>query len=244
MLVFNPSDPFPILDNLSLDYEAEKAHAACVDAWLGLQTEEVERSIVEKYKATPVEFRDSGRSREFWIGKSVQIFSTPYTELRMMLEDVGPHAQDTVVDLGAGYGRMAHVLARHFPGVIFKGFEMVRERHEESARSVSRHGLTSAVVECADVTALDFSALSARIYFLYDFGSRQDVEAVVEKFKDITRNRQLTVIARGGRSRDIIEKRHPWLSQVVKPRHRKHYSIYRSGIARAMGGPLLRAESM
>ena len=225
---FDPSDPFPLIDNLSVDYEVVKKHAAQVDEWLGLQTESTERAIVSNGDLqSSLRASVEGR-REFWVGKSVQTFSTPYTELRMMLEDVRHEAHDTIVDLGSGYGRMAHVVARHFPGTIFRGFEMVRERHEEAKRVIRLQRLKDAFVECGDVTKIDLASLESNLFFLYDFGSREDVETLAENLKILGSCKKLTVIARGGRSRDIIEKRHPWLSQVVRPEHRGHYSIFRS----------------
>jgi hypothetical protein len=117
-LKFSLQYPFPLVAS-GVDYESQKSHAAEVDMWLGFRTDEIERGLLKK---------EAGR--ELWIGKSVQTFSTPYTELRQMLEEIKPKAGDTVVDLGAGYGRMAHVLARHFPNVKFVGYEFVRERQE------------------------------------------------------------------------------------------------------------------
>ena len=237
MLVFDPNDPFPLIENLGVDYEAEKAHALAVDQWLGFRAEQVEQEIIEleirkreflSHGNSAAQARGEDRVREFWVGKSVQTFSTPYTELRMMLEEIKPQAQDVVVDLGSGYARMAHVLDRHFPGAVFRGFEMISKRHEEAARVIHLHDLKNARVECTDVTTLDLASLDSNLFFLYDFGSREDVENIVEKFKTLAREVKLTVIARGGRSRDIIEKQHPWLSQVVRPQHRGHYSIFRS----------------
>lgn len=215
-LEFNPSDPFPQVHDV--EYLDEKEHAAAVDAWLGLRTDFVEANL-----------RDLKTGREFWIGKPVQTFSTPYTELRGMLEELQPSPGQTVVDLGAGYGRLAHVLGRHFQHVRFVGFEFVRERQIEGQTAIERAGLKNAQLVCADVTTVDFrDDARADFYFLYDFGSREDVEIAVDKLKEASLWRAITVIARGGRSRDIIEKQHPWLSQVVTPMHRRHYSIYRS----------------
>jgi hypothetical protein len=93
---------------------------------------------------------------------------------------------------------------------------------------IRKNGISDAELLHADVTKIDFTQQSARFYFMYDFGSREDVEITVENLKKAAIGRPLTVVARGGRSREIIERYHPWLSQVVTPLHRSHYSIYRS----------------
>lgn len=229
MIEFDPNDPFPLVS--SGNYEDEKNHAAKVDAWLGFDVESIERRLRAGGEGTSKEpYATSGRPREFWLSKSVQTFSTPYTELRAILEEIRPLAGETVVDLGAAYGRMAHVLDRHFPEASFDGYEIVRERQEEGQRVMNLRRLARASIQCRDVTQIDFSTSAASVYFIYDFGSREDVEIAVENLKRAANRKTLTVVARGGRSRDIIEKNHPWLSQVISPIHRAHYTIYRSGL--------------
>lgn len=227
-LIFDPEDPFPKVSGSRLQdptfYSHQvKRHSADVDLWLGLSAERIEAELIRAKS-----YSDSHEDREFWIGTSAQIFQTPYTELREILETLQPAPGETIVDLGAGYGRMAHVLGRHFPGVEFHGYEFVRERCDEGRAAFSRRGLTSARLETKDVTTLDFSLESAKYYFIYDFGSRADVEKAIENMKTALSHRSIVVVARGGRTREIIDKKHLWLSYVVPPLHREHYSIYRT----------------
>lgn len=239
MIRFDPAAPFPLVKTAA-SYDDEKAHAARVDAWLGFDTESIEAEL--RYKSAfgsdaiaPSKVPRVVDEREFWIGKSVQTFSTPYTELRAILEDLREDERHAIIDLGSGYGRMAHVMGHHYPMGRFYGFEIVRERHEEAKRvfDLSRErGLVSssffAEFRCEDVTRLEFASLPLATFFLYDFGSRQDVEVCMNQLQVRAQQTPLTVVARGGRSRDIIGHRHPWLSQVVTPLHRGHYSIYRT----------------
>lgn len=227
MLLFDPRDPYPLLNSVSVHYDSEKEHAAKVDAWLGLQTQAIELSIGKEDTLTTRDC-EMGRSREFWFGKHVQTFSTPYTELRGMLEEAELRPHEMLIELGSGYARMAHVLARHYPTVVYRGCEMVRERYEESKRVIQLHRLPLATVVCTDVTALSVEDLKADIFFIYDFGSRSDIEIVIENLRKVASIKKLRLIARGGRVRDVVEKGHPWLSEVVAPLHRSHYSIYKS----------------
>ena len=217
-LIFDPADPYPLVTEVS--YEDEKIHAAAVDAWLGFKTEKVEKLLQQKEKEL---------NREFWIGKSVQTFSTPYTELRSLLEDLKNTEKEFIVDLGAGYARLAHVMAAHASNSQFLGYEIVAERVAEGLRMINSHGLQRARLECCDASEINFTELGARTFFIYDFGSRRDVEKCLDNLKFLASKTPITIVGRGGRSRDVIEKLHPWLSQVVTPLHRPHYSIYRSG---------------
>ncbi len=232
MLTFTPNDPFPCAAGAT--YDQQKAHAAEVDAWLGLQTSAVESQILMAHQVNQLNIvAAADLNREFWFGKSVQTFSTPYAELREILETIQPQQDETIVDLGAGYGRLAHVIARHFSEVQFIGCELVLERQIEAQRVIELKSLKNCRVVHADASTLDFAnsefvSSVPEFYFMYDFGSRRDVENCVENLKLAARLKPIVVIARGGRSRDIIQRHHAWLSHVVAPLHRDRYSIYRS----------------
>lgn len=218
---FEPADPFPWVPEDSHTYREAQAHSAQVDAWLGLRTAETEALISERAGCP--------RDAQHWIGLPVQALLTPYTELRAMLERLRPQPGQWVVDLGAGYGRMGFVLARHFPSVRFLGYEVVPERVAEGKRVLAMHCGPEIQLERVDLSRSDFSPAIADYYFIYDFGSRAAIEKTLGDLSVIARTRAIVVIGRGRASRDAIERQHPWLSAVLKPEHRKHYSIYRSG---------------
>lgn len=202
MLPFDPQDPFPLVEE---NYAWEKVHSAELDRWLGLRVPEAEASI------HPL---DDGQER--WLRQGPDVFLTPYTEIRRMLEELRPQAGDTVVDLGAGYGRMGYVLDRHFPDVRFLGYELVTER--------VRAGHIGLV--CADL--LRVKPEPARFYFIYDYGTRSAIEKTLGDLREIAGGRAITVVGRGRAVRDAIERGHPWLGAVVEPKHHAHYSVYRS----------------
>ncbi len=116
MLIFDPADPYPLVPDASRGYAEAQVHSEQVDRWLGLETEKVERQI--QNHVTP-------HDQNLWIGLPAKTLLTPYTEIRRLLEDLRPAPGDVFVDLGAAYGRMGFVLARHFPEVRFIGYEMV-----------------------------------------------------------------------------------------------------------------------
>lgn len=238
MIEFDLENPFPLIPDGTVSYRDEQAHAEAVDAWLGLKTASVEALLVEGFD------RDLAREQNarHWIGLPVQSLLTPYTELRAILEKLNLRDQTDravageprlVVDLGAGYGRMGFVIAREFPGVSFLGIEVVNERVCEGAAALLRFlerrrtpGSISLVQ--GDLSSDEFILPEAQIYFLYDFGSAAAIEKTLGDLRAQAARRSLIVVGRGGATRDAIERRHPWLSQVTPPDHFPHFSIYRS----------------
>jgi len=215
---FDPTDPFPHWPDYGPPlYAAAKRHAAAADAWLGLRVEETEALL-----------RDPQDGEERWIGRHSSIFLTPYIELRHWLAQLKPTAGDTIADLGAGYGRLGFVLARHFPAARFEGFELVPERARAGAEALARYPAPNAKLTQADIAAPGWTLPAAAVYFVYDFGSRESIARVLEKLRAAARDRGVRVVARGRGMRGQIERDHPWLGSVHEPIHGAHYSIYRS----------------
>ena len=212
---FTPTDPFPL--PASASYAEAQAHARLVDEWLGMKTEPIEKALAAA---------GGPSDQQLWIGLPTQSLLTPYTEIRELSERLNLQPGETVVDLGAGYGRMSFVIARHFAGVHFVGYEYVRERVEEANRALEKFGASP--IEVADLKDPAFTPVAADYYFLYDYGTRDAIEKTLQDLRVIAQSRAITVIGRGRASRDAIERSHPWLSGVAAPEHFPHYSIYRT----------------
>lgn len=219
---FDASDPFPFPPAGSIYAEAQQ-HAEAVDAWLGFKIREIERTLSED--SEPTAFPNEQK----WIGLRTQALLTPYVELRQMLGDLKPAPGQLILDLGAGYGRLGLVLARHFPDAHFRGFEIVRDRVQEGNRVLLEQGAKNALLIEADISLPEFELPEADFYFLYDYGTRAAIEKTLEDLKSKASRHPITVIGRGRATRDAIEKRHFWLSAVISPLHRGNYSVYRSG---------------
>lgn len=225
MLAFDPENPFPLVSAVdATNYAEAQLHSEAVDRWLGVETGRIEQEIKQEDAAT----QKNPQDQEFWIGLPVQRLLTPYTEIRLLLSQLNPPSHSTVIDLGAGYGRMGFVLGRHYPEVNFIGYEVVKKRVQEAKRCLALADCPRAQMVIADLADPGFRPLLADYYFLYDYGSRSAIEKTLQDLREIARSRTITVVGRGRASRDAIERDHPWLSQVCEPRHFAHYSIYRS----------------
>lgn len=219
---FDPDNPFPLLSEGSHSYTDAQEHSACVDRWLGLETERIEKELLERRSRAPVV------EGQHWIGLPVKSLLTPYTELRSILNELAPEPGSTVVDLGAGYGRMGFVVGRHFPGVRFLGYEIIPERVQEGRRCLVPWDYGDVELVQADLSSPEFRPVGAESYFIYDFGDRAAIEKTLQDLKSIATRRAIQVIGRGRGSRDAIERHHPWLAQVISPVHGPHHSVYRS----------------
>jgi hypothetical protein len=211
---FNDQDPFPFVTPGEVTYAEEKAHSAAVDAWLGFQVQETERRLQKG--------PDGSR---LWVGTDPAVFLTPYTELRRILALGAPGAGETVVDLGAAYGRMGFVVQRHF-SCRFLGLEALQERVDEGNRVLRLHGCDRALLARQELGHSPLPAAS--LYFIYDFGSRRAVGEVLAGLRLMAQRQTVRVVGRGREVRDQIEREHPWLSAVCRPEHFPHYSLYRS----------------
>jgi hypothetical protein len=222
-LPFDPADPFGRAAGARpADYRAAQALSEHTDRWLGLETALTEQALSGSDARQP--------GTQLWIGLPVQAMLTPYSELLQILEDLAPAPGQTVIDLGAGYGRMGFVIARHYPEVHFVGYELAAPRVREGLRCFQNQGLSPSRIQLlhADISAASFTPPSADYYFIYDYGTRDAIQKTLEDLRTLASSRPITVVGRGRATRDTIERRHPWLSQVISPQHRGNYSIYRS----------------
>ncbi len=213
-LKVDPTDLFPLLNSIEGTYEAAKIHSREVDLILGLRVPETESQIADQ--SAP------------WFGLDPDVLQTPYTELRFMLSKLELTTGEKVVELGSGYSRMAHVMDAHFKGVAYVGVESVQGRAKEAMRVIRERALRHAQVIEGDLFQLpEFPA--GDVYFLYDLSSRIESSIrILECLKHQAKTRPIAVVGRGLASRQLIERDHPWLSQVVNPAHYGNFSLYQT----------------
>ena len=203
-----------------------------IDALAGFHCQAVEQTLWEAKK----HLRALGVAgpavpdAEAWVGLPLPALQTPYGELADLVRAIGPSPGETWVDLGAGYGRLAVVLAALAPEVRFIGYELIPERAHEGQRVLDNLGLAPlATLHTQDLSAARFSPAEADVYFLYEFGSRAHMEKTLADLREMARSRIITVAARGELCRSLIDRGHPWLTSAVNPVHGERVSIYRTG---------------
>lgn len=229
MLKFSSRNPFPLIrkNDKSITDARIRAHSDQVDAYLGMQIEQVEK----KLRADGCRLEAStfpGKPQELWIGLAAKRFLTPYTEIRTILSLLKPKPGSTIVDLGAGYGRMGFVIGRHYPKNKFIGYEYVGERVKESRKCLKRLNHPLVKFRHADLSSLEFRPVTADYYFIYDYGTPEAISKTLIDLKKIAQEKPITVVARGRDSRDFIERHHPWLTKWELPKSYIYFSIYES----------------
>jgi hypothetical protein len=209
---------FEHLEHGTYTYAQAKEHAAKMDALLGFHIREIENSLHREEIKT--------QNQEAWIGLDVQSFSTPYWEIRTALELLKLQPADRVVDLGCGYGRMAHVIGRHYPSQYFIGYELLSERVKEAQRVLAPFQYPNVRIEQRDL--VQSSPIEAQHYFVYDYGNNQAIDKTLGDLRDISTKTPIQVIARGRASRHLIYQNHPWLCEIHPPRNFDTFTIFHS----------------
>jgi hypothetical protein len=202
----------PTLENYS--YAKAKEFSKKLDHELGFKIQQVEQNILKDSPHIP------------WAGLEPEVLQTPYPEIRMMLEKLSLQKGQTLIDLGAGYGRVGLVISHFYPEVNFIGYEISPDRVSEGCRILKPNERVCLLQE--DISRSDFKIPISDVYFIYDFGDLESIIRVIDQLKEISKFRKIQVLGRGRRTRDHIERQEPWLSQIIEPVHCGNFSIYQN----------------
>lgn len=215
-----------------VSYDLAREESEKIDQLLGFNIAQIESRMLSKAKILLPEGNHKTWSQalhqgnQTWVGLSLQTLQTPYSELKLMCELLKLRPQDTIVDLGAGYGRMGLVLKALYPEVNFLGYEYVLARVDEGVRIYKKFGCDKARLFTDDLTREDFVLPEAEFYFLYDYGTIHHIRKTLKQFEDLAVRRNFRLVARGEGVRSLIQYEHPWLSSVYEPIHHEQFSIY------------------
>lgn len=217
--------PAALFDALrATDFDESRRLSVVADRALGFRVEEVEDALRREARGNP-----RATAEQTWLDLPIASLQTPYAELNEAIDLAGIGPEARWCDLGAAYGRLGALLSLRSPGADFLGFEIAEARVREGNRVFAAHGWSPrARLECQDLAAPGFVLPDYDVFFIYDFGHRPSIEQTLRKIQEQARSRVISVIGRGFLTRTLIEREHPWLSQVAAPIHRKNFSIYRT----------------
>lgn len=215
------------------NYQLIQDHSEYVDKILGFKVDEIETKlksmaqILNPEGCTASWGKMMHEGSQSWVGLNPRQLLTPYNELSEMCEIIRPMSGSTLVDLGAGYARMGYVLNSFSAECNFIGYEIVKERVDESLRLIHQDKLDHAQMYTEDLSSEDFQIPVADFYLIYDYGTVEHIRKTLEELQQIAFHHPIKVIGRG-KIRHYIQTEHPWLSQVYDAHHELTFSVYSS----------------
>ena len=226
MISFVSDECFPLNTQQEFSLREEQDYSQIVDQWLGYEIDRCEQLCQNHKHLNPDKYDDF--NQQSWIGLANQALQTPYTELRFILHLLKLEKNETVVDLGAAYARMGHIIGKHYPESNFVGYEYEAVRVKEANRTLNDYSYLNAKVYQQDISLESFTPIEAKYYFIYDYGSRRHIRKTLNDLRQIALKKQIVVVGRGVASRDEIDRNNAWLSQVNQAKHFERFSIYYS----------------
>ena len=157
-----------------------------LDKYFGYKISRIEQKLTKKYRAFNKPVDNSNRKKHFsgsqvWIGLHPQTLQTPYSDVYWALCQLQSYKPNSLVDLGAGYGRVGLVSSMVNPAVSFIGIEILRERCAEASRIFTKYGLANCKMINRSLVDPDFEIPQADVYFIYDFSHIDEISYALEK---------------------------------------------------------------
>ena len=210
-----------------------RIHSRDLDRLIGYKIPKIEQSLLQKYRAYDKAPDESNKKKHFegtetWIGLHPQILQTPYSEIYEFLSLFKKFKPKKVVDLGAGYGRVAIVLNALFPEAEFIGHEILKDRLDEARRIFTKLEMKNATMLIENILEDSFELPEADIYFIYDFSGPLDLKIILERLSSKMDKDKFFIVAKGDGIRSIIQLKFPEIWALNGTIHQKTYSIYSS----------------
>lgn len=215
--------------------QMSRQHAALVDKILGLDLRGVEEGLVRRGRSLlpSGSFEYWGpalhQGAQTWVGLDPQTLNTPYSVLRRLCQLLNLQRGMTVVDLGAAHGRMGLVMQQVSPGSIFIGYEYVKERVMEANQAYVRWNCVHARCQQQDLFAADFEMPEADVYFIYDYGRHDHINATLGQISDQAHSRPVKLVARGQATNRLIGQYHDWAEPIYVGEGDEHFTVYAAG---------------
>lgn len=208
-------------------------HSEMIDRLLGYESNRIEQELLDQYQPynkPSVEGVPSSpyEGTQTWIGLCPQALNTPYSEIVHSISYLKARAPKTVVDLGAGYGRVGVVLSSLLPDTKFIGYEVLSVRLREAERVFQKLGLKNCEMRCEDILDKEFRLPEAGVYFIYDFSDPHDLRVILKKLSAKLDRDKFFLIAKGKGIRSMIQLKYPEFWACNGAIHGKEWSIYSS----------------
>lgn len=209
-----------------------RQHSLSVDKILGMRFRYVEEMLIAEARG----FEPDGSHETWgpnlhhgvqtWVGLDVQTLQTPYSEIMRIFQLLKLKPYQSVVDLGAAFGRMGIVVGGLYIKNSFVGYEYVKARVDEGNRLYKELGITNSKLLAQDLVDPAFEMPEADIFFIYDYGQVQHIDHTLKQIGAIAMKRPVKLVVRGKFTKRIIEEHHPWLDLKYEGKLEEFFSIY------------------
>ena len=204
-----------------------------LDKELGYKISQIEKKLLKKYRAFNKTIDNSNKKKHFagtetWIGLHPQVLQTPYSEIIHFFSYLKETSVKSIVDFGAGYGRIGIVLNALYPGAHFLGFEVVKDRSDEAQRVFDLLGLASCEVRNTNILDEDFIIPTADVYFIYDFSDPHDLRVILKKLSKKLYKEPFFLVAKGEGIRSLIQLKYSEFWNCNGVVHEENWSLYSS----------------
>ncbi|MBT3980853.1 MAG: methyltransferase domain-containing protein [Bacteriovoracaceae bacterium] len=211
----------------------DRQHATHVDKVLGFNIAKIEQKLLGKYRAFFKKSDNANRKNHYqgtqtWIGLHPQVLLTPYAEISHFLSLFKKYDPKTIVDLGAGYGRVGIVMNALLPKASFIGYEILDVRVKEAQRVFEKYGLENCEMRSQNILDKSFEMPKADVYFIYDFSDPLDLRIILKRLSEKLSTQRFFIVARGDGIRSLIQLKFPEFWAVHGAIHKKQWSIYSS----------------
>lgn len=202
------------LDAHDLSWYHQSQIDSLIDLASGIQTKEISEKIQKESRR---EFNDRHQGEETYSFAGPGLLLTPYTEILNLFKAAGLKRGQSVVDLGAGFGRVGLALATQYPDVTVTGYEIVKERIEEGARVAKEWGLDSRVhLLEQNLADPDFKPQAADYYFAFNPVSGSTFDKILEDLRVVgLKSKKRFRLIVFGPSPFFKTDAQPWLKQLT-----------------------------
>lgn len=209
----------------------EKIHAKYLDKKIGFRIQKIENKLTQKYRAYDKPLDESNKKQHFeasqtWIGLHPQALQTPYNDIFEVFSLLKNESINSIIDIGAGYGRIGIVMNAIFPNASFLGYEILKIRASEGNRIFKKWNLDNCLIENKNVLEDAFIIPEANIYFIYDFSEQEDINIILKKLSK--KKSKHFLILKGERTLSLLNKHYQTFWKPYGFSNNKELNIYSS----------------
>jgi hypothetical protein len=159
-----------------------------------------------------------------WIGLDLETLQTPYGEIYRILNQLKIKPYQTIVDLGAAYGRMGIIIGAQYLKNYFIGYEFIKSRVDEGNRLYQKFNFGRCLLKQADLSQDSFQIPEADVFFIYDFGQVEHIEKMLLQIQRLAFKRPIKIAVKGRYSNMIMNSHDSWAEKYYDG----HFSLYKA----------------